>query len=385
MIRVIGYDGSPVDPALLANATLVVGGARHLDAVRVPDGAATLVMGDVTVAVDALVAHEGEAAVIASGDPGFFGIVRRLRAAGADMEVHPAVSSVAMAFARAGVEWDDARVVSVHGRDPRPGLAAVRTGGKIAVLTDPITGPCAIAAAAPPGARLLVAERLGEPQERLTWGSPAQIAQGTWVDPNVVLVLDGRAPVAPAWLVGPRTAEGWALADEEFEHRDGMVTKAGVRAQVLAGLAPRAGTVVWDIGAGSGSVGIECARLGAAVCLVERDLDQCARIDRNALRHDVSVAVTRGEAPAALSDLPDPDAVFVGGGGPEVVDAVAARKPTRVVVTLVQLERVAATVAALSDYRTDTVLLQVSRLQPLGEGSRLVPSNPVFVVTAVCA
>lgn len=383
MIRVIGYDGSPVDPALLAEATLVVGGSRHLNAVTVPGGATTLVMGDVTDAVDALIAHDGVAAVIASGDPGFFGIVRRLRAAGAQVQVHPAVSSVAMAFARAGVEWDDARVVSVHGRDPRPGLAAVRSGGKVAVLTDPVTGPRDVAAAAPPGARLLVAERLGESQERLTWGSPAEIAEGTWADPNVVLVLDGRAPVAPSWQVGPMAAVGWALADEEFEHRDGMVTKAEVRAQVLAGLAPRAGTVVWDIGAGSGSVGIECARLGAAVCLVERDADQCARIDRNAVAHDVFVAVTQGDAPAALSDLPQPDAVFVGGGGPEVVGAVAARTPTRVVVTLAQLERVAPTVAALSGYRTDAVMLQISRLQPLGEGTRLVPSNPVFVVTAV--
>ena len=384
VIRVIGYDGSPVADQLLAGATLVMGGERHLAAARIPVGARTLVLGDVVDGVRALLAHAGPAVVLASGDPGFFGIVRRLRAAGAEVEVHPAVSSLAQAFARAGIEWDDATVVSAHGRDSRPALAVVRTGGKVAVLTDQLTGPAEVAAAAPAEALLMVAERLGEPDERVTFGSPAQIAAGSWREPNVVLVLDGGPPAPPPWRVGGEPpAGGWGLPVDAFEHRDGMVTKPEVRALALARLGPRPGTVVWDVGAGSGSVGIECARLGAAAVLVERDPEQAARARRNADVHGVRVQVVQAPAPAALAGLPEPDAVFVGGGGAEVITAVAGYRPARVVVALAQLERVPSTLAALAGYDVDTVLLQVSRLQPLGEGSRLVPATPIFLVTGV--
>lgn len=384
MIRVIGYDGAPLDPVLFADATLVVGGARHLEAAPVPVGVRTVVMGELGAAVDALLAHDGPAVVIASGDPGFFGIVRRLRAAGAQLEVHPAVSAVALAFARAGVEWDDAQVVSAHGRDPRPVLAAVRAGGKVAVLTDAATGPRQVAAAVPAGTQLLVAERLGEAQERITRGSAADIVgRDDWTDPNVVLVLDCGAPADPSWQVGRRAVTGWALAEEEFEHRDGMVTKAEVRAWVLARLAPRPGIVVWDVGAGSGSVGIECARLGAAAVLIERDPEQVLRAAGNADRHGVRVQLVTGSAPEALDGLPPPDSVYVGGGGPDVVAAVAAHRPQRIVVGLAQLERVAVVRTTLAEYDTEAVLLQASRLQSLSDGTRLVPGNPVFVVSGV--
>jgi precorrin-6Y C5,15-methyltransferase (decarboxylating) len=384
VITVIGYDGSPVRQELLAGATLVVGGQRHLDAADLPAGARTIVMGDVRAAVAALLEHDGDAVVLASGDPGFFGIVRRLRAAGARMEVHPAVSSVALAFARIGVEWDDAQVVSAHGRDPRRALAAVRRGGKVAVLTDARTGPREVALAAPADACIVVAERLGEAAERVVRGTPEQIAAGTWAEPNVVLVLDGQPPADPPWQIGRAPGGGaWALPESAFEHRDGMVTKAEVRALALARLAPAPGTLIWDVGAGSGSVAVECSRLGAAVFAVESSAEDCGRIAANARTHQAPVEVVHGHAPEVLAGLPDPDAVFVGGGGPDVVRAVAARRPARVVVALAQLERVAPTVEALSGFATESVLLQAARLQPLGGGTRLAPANPVFVVSGV--
>ena len=160
-----------------------------------------------------------------------------------------------------------------------------------------------------------------------------------------------------------------------------MVTKAEVRALVLARLAPRLGDLVWDIGAGSGSVAVECARLGAAVVAVERD--EVGHLMTNVEAFGVDVQVVHGAAPAALDDLPDPDAAFVGGGGLDVVRAVAARRPSRLVVALATVERVATVVAALDGYRTEAVLLESSRLQPLGDGHRLVPTNPVFVISGV--
>ncbi len=142
---------------------------------------------------------------------------------------------------------------------------------------------------------------------------------------------------------------------------------------------------MWDVGAGSGSVGVECARFGADVCAVERDPADAARVAENAATHGVVVRVVVGEAPEALAALPDPDAVFVGGGGPVVVAACAARRPARLVVALATVEQVAPTREALAGYDVEAVLLQVSALAPLGTGSRLVPANPVFVLSGTRA
>jgi precorrin-6B C5,15-methyltransferase / cobalt-precorrin-6B C5,C15-methyltransferase len=472
VITVVGMDGSPLSPqaeAALASATLVVGGRRHLAALPSlaaaggvaagSRGAAggrgpvrTVVLGELAPALDALAAHEGDAVVLASGDPGFFGIVRALRAGGLAAEVLPAVSSVALAFARAGLSWDDAAVVSAHGRDLRPAVNVCRAHPKVAVLTGPGAGPAQIAAAlAGWDRRLVVCEQLGSGAERVTECSPASAVTRTWSDPNVVLVLarPGGSPEHPtpsppppgpapapgkvivattitiesdrrhddherkavdpgrrAWLSQSRPSRGseltsmrdgglaaapgggWALGEEEFDSRDAVITKAEVRALALARLAPAPGTLVWDVGAGSGSVAVECARFGAAVIAVERDPRRCGLIKANAERHAVDVRVVHGEAPAALDGLPAPDAVFTGGGGQAVIEAVAARHPARLVVALAAVERAGAAHTALTHagYAVDGALLQASRLAPLpGEVHRLAAMNPVFLLWATRA
>jgi precorrin-6Y C5,15-methyltransferase (decarboxylating) len=440
MITVVGIDGSPLSPraeAALASATLVVGGRRHLAALPTPatvgggptggepseagdragpgvaPGARTVALGELSPALDALAAHEGDAVVLASGDPGFFGIVRALRERGLPATVLPAVSSVALAFARAGLPWDDAAVVSAHGRDPRPAVNVCRAYPKVAVLTGPGAGPAQIAAAlAGWDRRLVVCEHLGSAAERVIECSPADAASRTWADPNVVLVLAGpktsedRHGPAPAtdgtsvadgvngasWLwprpaspAAPGTAGGWALDEEQFDSRDAVITKAEVRALALARLGPAPGTLVWDVGAGSGSVGVECARFGAAVIAVERDRRRCERIRANAQRHFVDVRVVPGEAPGALDGLPAPDVAFVGGGGPAVAGAVAARRPARIVVALAAIERAGDTHAILTaaGYAVEGTLLQAARFAPLpGDVHRLAATNPVFLVWA---
>jgi precorrin-6Y C5,15-methyltransferase (decarboxylating) len=179
--------------------------------------------------------------------------------------------------------------------------------------------------------------------------------------------------------------EGWALGEEAFEHRDSMVTKPEVRALALARLGPGPGLLVWDVGAGSGSVAVECARFGAAVIAVERDPAQCARVTANARRHRAEVRVVGGAAPEALEALPDPDAVFVGGGGLAVISAVATRRPARVVVALAAVQRAGPAMEALegAGYTVDGTLLQASRLTPLPDGAhRLAAANPVFLLWA---
>jgi precorrin-6Y C5,15-methyltransferase (decarboxylating) len=384
-------DGRPLTgdaAARLAAAGLVLGAQRHLAAVDPPAGARTVVLDDLPAALRVLAEHAGPAVVLASGDPGFFGIVRLLREHGHRPRVLPGASAVALAFARAGLPWDDAIVVSAHGRALRPAVHACRAHPKVAVLTGPGAGPAELGAAlAGLPRRLVVAERLGGADERVTGCTPAQAAAGSWTDPNVTLVL-ADPPAAggerPGWVAPRRQVPAdWALPDEAFEHRAGMVTKAEVRAVALARLAPGLGDLVWDVGAGSGSVAVECARFGAAVVAVDRDPEQCARIRRNAAAHGVLVEVAAGAAPGCLAALPDPDAVYVGGGGPDVVAACAARAPARLVVALAAVDRVGPVRDLLraAGFEVGGVAVHASRLADLpGGGSRLDATNPVFLL-----
>lgn len=390
MITVVGTDGGPLIPAAtqaLQKATLVAGGARHLDALSVPPNARRVVMGDVGRALEEVARHVGPAVVLASGDPGFFGIVRQMRQQGLRFTVLPAVSSVALAFARAGLSWDDAIVVSAHGRDIRTAVNACRAHPKVAVLTAPGAGPAALAAGLAQGAAVrrtfLVAERLGCADERVTEIPAHRAGEREWADPNVVLSL-GSHESSRGWAFPRPPVQTWALAETEFDHRNGMVTKAEVRALALPHLGPSLGRMVWDVGAGSGSVGIECARLGAAVIAVERDSQQCARIRTNAMRHGVEVAVVAGSAPDALAALPTPDAVFVGGGGAPAVEGAAVSGADTIVVALAALDRFAPVkeMLAKNGYAVAGTLVSTSRLADLPDGSsRLAATNPVLLVT----
>jgi precorrin-6Y C5,15-methyltransferase (decarboxylating) len=388
MITVVGLDGSPLSALAqerLAGAALVMGGRRHLHEIPLPEAVPTIALrDDPAEALRSVLECDGDVVVLASGDPGFFGVLRLLREAlpPEQVEVLPALSSIALSFARAGLPWDDAVVVSAHGRDPRPAVAACRAHPKVAVLTSAGAGPAEIGAALDGvQRRMCVVERVGLDGERVTWLDPAQASDRQWDPLNVVLVVDGARAVATdkGWLAGRGQPAGWALPEDAFDHRAGMVTKPEVRALVLARLGPRLGDLVWDVGAGSGSVAVECARLGAAVVAVERDDPQ--HLHANVKAFDVDVQVVHGAAPAALDGLPQPDAVFVGGGGLDVVRAVVERRPQRLVVALATLERVAPVLDALRDWAPEAVLLESKRLQPLGDGTRLVPNNPVFVVS----
>ncbi|MGW3953959.1 precorrin-6y C5,15-methyltransferase (decarboxylating) subunit CbiE, partial [Streptomyces sp. NPDC004752] len=354
MITVVGTGtGAPVRQDALAGAALIVGGRRHLDSVRLPGGAERLVLGSLGRALDTIAGYVEAArpvVVLASGDPGFFGIVRALaeRFGSGLLDVRPGVSSVATAFARIGLSWDDAVVVSAHGRALRTAVNACRAHPKVAVLTGPGAGPAELGAALGAADRVLVvASALGDPAgERVERVTPAEAAARDWgAAVSVVLCLDeSRAPGAARTVAGPDARPSrWALDEAEFAHRDSMITKFEVRALALARLGPRLGDLVWDVGAGSGSVAVECARLGAAAVAVEKSADGVERIRANTAAHGVDVRVVHGTAPAVLAGLPDPDAVFVGGGGrelPAVVTECARRARRAVVVAVAALDRV---------------------------------------------
>jgi precorrin-6Y C5,15-methyltransferase (decarboxylating) len=322
--------------------------------------------------------------LLASGDPGFFGIVRVASARlGADaLEIHPAPSSVAVSFARAGVHWDDATVVSAHGRPLSAAVEVALSQPKVAVLTAPDQGPEALGRALLDAGcgprRVTVCARLGHDDEAVTVTDLDGLAAGSF-PPLAVVVLQ-----APSALDGDRDGDGeptlaWGRPDDRYPHRAGMITKAEVRAVALGKLALPGAGVLWDVGAGSGSVAIECSRLapGLRVFAVERRADDVERLRKNVM--GTGVMVVDGEAPAALAGLPDPDRVFLGGGGLNVLESVVDRlQPGGLVVaTYAALDRAAAAASRLGH----VVQVAVSRGVPLGGSGalRLAAENPVFV------
>ncbi|MEV7781693.1 precorrin-6y C5,15-methyltransferase (decarboxylating) subunit CbiE [Kitasatospora sp. NPDC088351] len=399
-ITVIGWDGTPLTEAAgaaLAAATLVAGAPYQLNALPVPPAAERLALGSVQLAARRIAEHRGAAVVVAEGDPGFFGVVRTLRRPeyGLELEVLPAVSSVAVAFARAGMPWEDAQVVSAHGGRLRRAANICRANPKVAVLTAPGAGPSELALMLRGVHRtFVVCEALGTPDEDVTVLTSDRVADHIWRDPNVVLVIGGHsggpqsgAPgEAAGWLAGrpvgfPGADRGWALPGDAYagagraEDEPGAseALPAQVRALVLARLGARPGDLVWSVGAGSGALAVEAARFGAAVVAVESDRSACARLAVNARRYGVEVETVHGRGPEVLGGLPEPDAAVVESGGSEVVRAVLARRPERFVAvarTLAEAEEIRRAIAE-AGYRADGALLQSTPLRTDGSGGGL--------------
>ena len=376
--------------AALRKADVLIGHARQL--ALLPEdltGAPVELWGDLdqVLSFAATRRDDGQrACILAAGDPGFFGLARLAvaRLGEDDVQVHPAPSSIALAFSRVGCNWDDALVVSAHGRPLAHAVGAVLAHPKVAVLVSRDQPPEALGqallAAGCGARRVTVGSRLGEVDEQITRTDLDGLATGTF-DPLSVVVVRAPEPLDHQAGMGVR----WGVHESAFAHRDGMVTKAEVRAVALGKLALPPVGVLWDVGAGSGSVAVECARLapGLRVFAVERDPEDGARIRANERAAGVGgasiVTVVEGTAPEALADLPPPDRVFMGGGGIAVLDAVLGRlAPEGVVVaTFATLS----TAAAAAERLGNVVQVQVSRGVPIGVsgGLRLAAENPVFV------
>jgi precorrin-6Y C5,15-methyltransferase (decarboxylating) len=369
--------------AAIEDADVVVGSARQLDLASVPTHCERIdFAGPLDDLFDRVAAHRDRGrrvCVLASGDPGFFGIVRALgeRFGPAALAVFPAPSSIAMAFARVGLPWDDAVVVSAHGRSLDAAIAVARPAEKVAVLTSPDKPPEAVGKAlllaGGDHREVAVVTRIGEDDESVTRCDLATLAGGAFDPMSVVIVTAPNRGSDHATLA-------WGLPEHCFVHRDGMITKAEVRAVALGKLALPSVGVFWDVGAGSGSVAVEAARLcpGLRVIAIESDEASVARIHDNVRDHGCAVDVVHGRAPEALGSLPDPDRVFVGGGGIDVLDAAIARLRDggTVVANYALLDRAVAAWERLGNI----VEISVSRGVGLGDhGVRLAAENPVFV------
>jgi precorrin-6Y C5,15-methyltransferase (decarboxylating) len=378
---------------VIRSAEILVGGRRHL--AQFPDMPADnhVIEGRLAGTIEFIKAHRNHRriVVLASGDPLFYGIGGRLiRELGCDhVTVLPNTSSIAAAFAKINEPWGGAAVVSLHARDRRfEVLAALKSAAMAAVLTDHRHTPKWLArwlnTRGVDHVKMAVFENLGSDQESFDWYSLAQAAEKSFARPNVVILKrNGEDGGASGLTLG--------MADEAFQRSGGMITKSEVRAVVLAKLRLRPGLTLWDLGAGSGSVGIEASiLLGAGrIIAVEQNSGRVDHIRRNARRYGVYNHETiQARMPLGLDALPPPDRIFIGGGGrdlPAIVRAAGRRlKPGGVmVVNVALLDNLSLTLAAMEalDLTTEAVQIQVSRSRKMPWSRRLEACNLVWVVS----
>ena len=377
-------------------AGVLVGGERHLEFFPQFHGERIVLKDGLPAVLDRMaeLAEEQNVCVLASGDPLFFGIgglvIKRLGAE--HVEIVPQPSSMQWAFARAGLKWDDAVFLSVHGRSAEGFLTRLKGQAKVAILTDEKSTPPVLAQRMVEHGETAwvawVCENLGGTDERVRRFDVADLAACQDVGPlNVLLLVRSD----PAWRA-PCVIS--FLHEDAFAKRmpkKGLITKREVRLLSLAAMGIRPDSVIWDIGAGSGSVSIEAALLApeGRVYAVEVDPEGVEICRENLRAHAVdNVRVIAGRAPEALADLESPDAVFVGGSKgsmEEIINVALERlKPEgRLVVNAITLENVSETYQSLRrrGLVPEVTLLQVSRAEPLAHYLRYEALNPIQIFT----
>jgi len=385
----IGEDGaeglSPIARGLIGDAEIVFGGKRHLELAKsLIRGAARSWPSPFDGAIPDVLAHRGrQVCVLASGDPNWFGV-------GALLAQHvdpsetlsvPSPSAFSLAAARLGWALPEITVVSLHGRQLDLIRPHLHPGARVLALTSDGEGPAALARLMSETgfgpSKLTVLEALGGPHEQIRVAAAAGFNLRD-VDPlNTVAIEVEAAPGARVIARAP------GLPDNLFEH-DGQITKREVRAITLSSLAPRRGELLWDIGAGSGSVSIEwmLADTSVRAIAIEAQPERAARIRRNAAAFGVpGLEVVEGVAPTAIQGLSQPDAIFIGGGASDdgVLDtAIASLKPGgRLVANAVTLEAEALLIARHASLGGELTRIAISRAGPVGEKSGWRSAMPV--------
>ncbi|MBE9544799.1 MAG: precorrin-6y C5,15-methyltransferase (decarboxylating) subunit CbiE [Proteobacteria bacterium] len=332
--------------------------------------------------------------ILASGDPLFFGIGRRIvDAIGAkNTLIYPNISSVSAAFARIKEPWDDVSVISLHGRpNERLLFKALEENSKIAVFTDPKNNPAWLAA------RLLekqvldykicVLEAMGSRSEKINWYTLHKAARMKFTDPNMVVLKrspGNRKDKERLFLGAP---------DNWYDHHKGLITKSEIRAITLSKLRLATDHILWDLGAGSGSVAAEAALLikKGKIFAVEKKSERVTQIKNNKKRFAIgNLKAIQAELPQGLEKLPRPDRIFIGGGGKQLKSIITAAahylKPRGVMVIntvlIPNVETARATLEKL-DFETEVIQAQINRSRQMPWAARLEAQNPVWIVTGL--
>jgi precorrin-6B C5,15-methyltransferase / cobalt-precorrin-6B C5,C15-methyltransferase len=382
----------------ISRAQVLAGGERHLGFFPQFKGERILLKDGIKQALEhiSILADEHNVCVLASGDPLFFGVgglvIKKLGAA--HVQVLPQASSMQWAFAKVGLNWDDATFISLHGRSRVGFLTRLKRVAKAGILTDEENSPSRLAALMLEHGEIAwkawLCENLAGPDERVReFGLPDLAACGD-IGPLNVLILQ-RSDTA--WKMPPSIP---FLHEDEFAKRmpkKGLITKREVRLLSLAAMRIRPDSVVWDVGAGSGSVAIEAAMLAreGRVYAIEVDPEGVAICRENIRQHGVdNIEVIAGRAPVALSGLETPDAVFVGGSKgsmDEILDVILDRLHAcgYVVANAITLENASEIYATFRrrGIVPEVTLLQVSRAEPLARYLRYEALNPIQIFAAM--
>ena len=340
--------------------------------------------------------HPGLVVVLTSGDPLFFGLGRQLlQILPAEiLTFHPHPSSIQLAFSRIKLPWQEAALVSAHARSLERLTQCLKTGADpIAVLTDSTNTPGAIARLVqgldlPTSYQLWVCENLGGPEEKVQAFALDAVQDKTFAPLNVVVLQQLTKP--PLLQELPL----FGIADHHFlsfRDRPGLMTKREVRVQILAELALQPGQVIWDIGAGTGSVSVEIARLvpDSQVWAIEKTAAGCQLIRQNTSRFKTSqITVVHGKAPDVLVDLPQPHRVFIGGSSGQLVEVLKQCTQHlwlggRIVIALATLENLAAMshwLAEHPEWQGQFHQIACSRSTAVGPYKRWTPLNPVTLL-----
>ncbi len=378
-------------------AEMVFGGRRLLAMFPGITGEKVPITNNVQEIVASIAANRGRRriVVLASGDPGFYGIAHHLtEKLGKDVfEITPGVSAMQLAFARIGESWDGAALVSVHLRPIEDIISLVRSNKKVGILTDDKHTPSQVATVllnhGIANCRVCVCQNLGAKEESVLDTDLNSLKGTECAALNVVILLrdnpgDGDVTDAPP-VIG--NAEG-----SFAQPTAGMlITKLEVRAISLAKLSLTANSTVWDIGAGSGAVSIEASQLAAngRVFAIEKNSAALSAINENVKRFGRgNVTVIQASAPEKIDDLPAPDAVFIGGSGGNLAGILGVacrrlRSGGRIVINAATLETLNSSVTALkmNGFEAEVTLVNVARSKDILNLTRFEALNPVFVVT----
>ncbi len=411
-VHIIGLGLSPGDLTaehlkLIKSADILIGGQRLLD--YFPDSTAEKkeIHKNIKEIMDFIRFKLDDSAcnplivVLASGDPLFYGIGSLLvkKLGKNNVVVHANISSVAAAFAAIKEPWQDAAVISLHGRHPgQTFFDTIATRDKIAIFTDSTHHPAQIARdlvrAGHTGFDMCVLEQMGSPRERIGWYTIEEATgeksdEKTFSDPNMVILKrrpeSAVSPVLPLYTGMPESC---------FEHQKGLITKAEIRAVSLSRLQLHATDhVLWDLGAGSGSVSIEAARFitTGKIVAVEKHTERIKHIKANRQRFGIrNLDIVQAELPQGLALLPAPDRIFIGGGGPDIasiIHAAAGRLLPKgvMVINTVLLKTITTALEALKreGFETNVFQIQVSRGQDMPFSQRLEALNPVWIISGV--